>query len=199
VNPVEQSMSEAMYQQASSMHSGSRITNVRYSEGESRDGTVDLSFDAVMPVQMKGNINDPQVQKILAYALMSSQNPGVRLQTANMLASQSARSATGDVDIKEALIAALETDENPGVRREALAALQKFTYDDQVKRAYLTVLMKDKNSGMRIGAINAIIKVQAVGVRLDSDVISVMQQKKQSDENSYIRTRATSFLEGVQQ
>jgi hypothetical protein len=198
-NPVEQSMSEAMFQQASSMQSGSRITNVRYSEVESRDGSIDLNFDAVMPVHMQGNINDPRVQKILVYALMSSQNPGVRLQTANMLASQTAPSATGDFDIKEALIMALETDENPGVRREALAALQRFHYDDQVKRAYLTVLMKDKNSGMRIGVINALIKVQTEGLRLDSDVISVMHQKKQTDENSYIRTRATSFLKGVQQ
>jgi hypothetical protein len=199
VNPMEQSMSEARYLQATSMHSDSRITNVRYTEGESRDGTVELNFDAVIPVHMQGNIDDPQVQKVLAYALISSQNPGVRLQTANMLASQSAPSATGDADIKEALITALETDENPGVRREALAALQKFHYDDQVKRAYLTVLMKDKNSGMRIGVINALIKVQSEGLRLDSDVISVMHQKKQSDDNSYIRTRATSFLEGIQQ
>jgi hypothetical protein len=198
-NPVAQSMTEAMFQQASLMQSGSRITNVRYSEVESRDGSIDLSFDAVMPVHVNGNISDPRVQKILAYALMSSQNPGVRLQTANMLASQSAPSATGDIEIKKALITALETDENPGVRREALAGLEKFPFDEQVKHAYLTVLMKDKNSGMRIGVINALTQVRAGGLRLDSDVISVMQQKKQSDENSYIRTRATSFLEGVRQ
>jgi hypothetical protein len=184
-HPAEQSMTETMVEQASSMQSGSRIANVRFSEFESRDGSIDLSFDAVMPVRLHGNINDQRIQKILTYALMSSQNPGIRLQTANMLSSQTTP--------------AMETDENPGVRREALAGLQKFSYDDQIKRAYLSVLMKDKNSGMRIEVINALTRVRAEGLRLDSDVISVMQNKKQTDENIYIRTRATSFLEGVHQ
>jgi len=199
VQPEDQSMTDVMVEQASSMQSGSRIANVRYSEIGRRDGTIDLTFDAVMPVRLQGNINDQRIQKILTYALMSSQNPGVRLQTATMLGSQTTPFATTDSDIKEALIAALETDENTGVRREALVGLQRFQYDDRIKQAYLAVLMKDKNSGMRIEVINALTRVRTEGLSLDSDVISVMQQKKHTDENSYIRTRATSFLEGVQQ
>jgi hypothetical protein len=198
-HPAEQSMTETMVEQASSVQSGSRIANVRFLEFESRDGSIDLSFDAVMPVRLHGNINDQRIQKILTYALMSSQNPGIRLQTANMLSSQTTSAATRDNDTKNALITAMETDENPGVRREALAGLQKFSCDDQIKRAYLSVLMKDKNSGMRIEVINALTRVRAEGLSLDSDVISVMQNKKQTDGNAYIRTRATSFLEGVQQ
>ncbi len=197
--PTERSMTEIMFEKASSMQSGSRITNVRFSDMASNEGFIDLSFDALTPIHVKGNINDQRVQRILAYALMSSQNPGTRLQTANILAAQTTATVTHDVDIRGALITALETDENPGVRKEALAALQKFPYDEQVKHAYLTVLMKDKNSGMRIGVINALTRVQAEGLRLDSDVISVLQKKMQSDENIYIRARATTFLEGVQQ
>ncbi|MGD0337488.1 MAG: HEAT repeat domain-containing protein [Bacteroidota bacterium] len=197
--PTERSMTEIMFEKASSMQSGSRITNVRFSDMASNEGIIDLSFDALTPVHVKGNINDQRVQRILAYALMSSQNPGTRLQTANILAAQTTVTVTHDADIRGALITALETDENPGVRREALVALQKFPYDEQVKHAYLAVLMKDKNSGMRIGVINALTRVQAGGLRLDSDVISVLQKKMQSDENTYIRARATNFLEGVQQ
>lgn len=197
--PSDRLITEAMFENASSMQPGSRITNMRFSDSDTRDGLIDMSFDAVMPVHITGNFNDQRVQKVLAYALISSQNPGTRLQTANMLASQTTSTVTRDVDIKGALISALESDENPGVRKEALSALQKFPYDTQVKNAYITVLMKDKNSAMRIGVINALTRVQAEGLRLDSDVISVIQKKTRFDENSYIRARATTFLEGVQQ
>ncbi len=193
------SIGQSVLEQASDLQSGARVVNLRFADGGTGNGAVDLTFDAVVPMHVKGSPSDPAIQRILASALMNSQNPGVRFQTANMLASRKVSAVTADADVRDALITALETDENPGVRKEALAGLRKFPFDNEIKRAYMRVLMKDKNSGLRIDVINALTRVQSEGVRLDSDVVSVLQQKQQSDENEYIRTRATTLLQGVQQ
>jgi hypothetical protein len=105
---------------------------VRFVNSNPNTGEVEFSFDAVKPVYMKGSVNDPDVQKILAYALLNEQNPGVRLRSVDVIGSEHLKSTGSEVEIKWALIAALKSDDNPGVRKEALAVPEKFPFDDVV-------------------------------------------------------------------
>ena len=47
-----------------------KITNVRFEQPAGNNGEVQFTFEAVKPVTMKGNINDPKIQMILAQAFL---------------------------------------------------------------------------------------------------------------------------------
>lgn len=174
-----------------------QITNVRFLDPDASDGEIEFTFDAVRPVRMKGNINDPQVQKLLAHALVSSQNPGVRLKSVSALA-EHPDPLTGK-DIREALLGALTSDANPGVRKEALTLLQKLPFDNEIKDALLFVLKNDQNSGVRIAAITGLEKFKGQAALKDEEVLKVLREKVEKDDNNYIRLIARNFLEEIKQ
>jgi anti-sigma factor RsiW len=172
-----------------------QITNVKFVDSGDKNGEVEFTFDAVMPVHMKGSVNDPKIQQVLAHALLNEQNPGVRLRSVNAIASQ--ESFTVDNDVKKALIQALKSDENPGVKKEAMKVLQKFPFDEQVKKAFLDVLLHENNSALRIAAINALDSLKNKST--DREFLEVLKQKTQTDNNEYIRLRTKAILQEIQQ
>ncbi|MBI4810181.1 MAG: HEAT repeat domain-containing protein [Ignavibacteriales bacterium] len=115
------------------LNDDSRISNVQFISLDKTSGEVEFTFEASMPVHMKGRVSDPTIQKVLAYALISDQNPGVRLQSVNALASE-AHTAQPDAEVMEALISAVRFDKNPGVRKEALDMLGNYTAEREQQR-----------------------------------------------------------------
>lgn len=172
-----------------------QITNVKFIDSGMNSSEVEFTFDAVMPVHMKGSVNDPKIQQVLAHALLNEQNPGIRLRSVNAIASQ--QSFTVDNDVKKALILALKSDENPGVKKEAMKVLQKFPFDEQVKRAFLDVLQHEVSSALRIAAINALDSLKNKST--DREFLDVLKQTTQSDNNKYIRVRTQAILQEIQQ
>ncbi len=193
---VTQNLVQPANQLASPTISGeTRITNVRFLNSDPSNGQIEFVFDAVKPVKMKGSINDEQIQKVLAHAILNEENPGVRLKSVSAVSSQK----TTDRDVKYALISAAKSDENPGVRKEALKALMGLPFDPDIKGAFLFVLAHDKNSGMRIAAINFLDSVKTSATGVDQDFLSILKQKMKSDDNDYIRLRAKAVVEETQQ
>jgi hypothetical protein len=167
------------------------ITNVRFLDANAKDdGQVEFAFDAVRPMTVKGSLNDTRIQKVLTYAMVKEQNPGVRLRAINALQESKAKP---DPEMKHALITAMKNDENAGVRREALSLLQKFNFDEELRNAYLYVLQHDKNAAMRIAAIKSLEARKAD----DKEVINVLKDRMQSDTNNYIRMKAKAVLQEV--
>jgi anti-sigma factor RsiW len=169
------------------------IANVRFLDADASDGHVEFYFDAVVPMHVRGDVNDARVQKVLSHALIRGQNAGVRLRAISALSGDNLDQA--DQEVKNALIAAAKGDDNDGVRMEALTALKQFDYDEQIKEALLHVLNNDPNPGLRIAAINSFQKEQLK----DPDVIGVLQEKSESDGNGYIRVRSRAVLQEVSQ
>lgn len=163
-----------------------QITNVRFVDSDASDGQVEFTFDAIRPMRIKGNIQDPKVQQVLSYAILN-ENPGVRLRAVNTLKEYPSEKA--DPEVKAALIKALKTDKNEGVRKEAMTVLQKMEMDDQTRTAFLYVLKNDSNPMLRIEAIKSLQSEHK-----DKDVQDVLKDKQQSDDNSYIRLKAKSIL-----
>jgi len=177
----------------------SHISNVRFLGNDPAAGEIEFTFDAVTPVHIKGNVNDAQVQKVLTHALLDEENPGVRLQSVNAIASQTVRIGETDKQVQNALIKALKSDQNPGVRKEALRALLRYPVDESIKAAFLYSLVHDKNAGIRIAVINSLDSTRTVGKPLDKDVLEVLKDRMSTDDNNYIRVRAkAAVLEGHQ-
>ena len=170
------------------------ITNVRFLNPGSSSSDVEFVFDAVKQVKMKGKLSDPEIQKILAEALVNEKNPGARIVTVNALANQVVENKASDPRVKDALISALKYDNNPGVRREALKALLELPYDNQINDCLLYVLQRDKNSGMRIAAINGLALAKMNGQTINKETLNVLNQKVKNDDNEYVRIRAASLL-----
>jgi hypothetical protein len=172
-----------------------RITNIRFLKSDPESGELEFAFEAVKPMRVKGNINDEQIQKILAHALLTEQNPGVRLQSVSTIAIQKPQ----DKEIKSALLTSLKTDNNVGVRSETLKALKNFPLDDDIIHGILFVLTHDRNPGIRIAAINYLDSAKVAGRAIDQDILSVLRDRMHADDNNYVRLRAKAVVEEVQQ
>lgn len=178
------------------LSSSPRISNVRFIDSDDADGEVEFTFDAVMPVRMKGRVDDPNVQKVLAHALLSDLNPGVRLQSVSALTSELNPPQLED-ELMDALISAVRFDKNPGVRQVAMQALQQYRKDPKVRQALLDVLVRDQTAGLRIAAINILTTWNGESIRGDSALIQVLKTKLINDSNNYIRMRSHAVLKEI--
>ena len=176
-----------------------RIDNVRFIDSDASDGEVEFEFDAIAPMHLKGRVEDPEIQKVLTYALLNASNAGVRLKTVNAIAQQNEEKKSVDPAIKAALISSLKNDQNPGVRREALRVLQQFGFDNEIRDAVLQVLIHDSNSGMRVAAINALEMAKLDGKKFDSSMVTILKKQMEKEENSYIRNRAATLVKEIYQ
>ncbi len=170
-----------------------RITNIRFIDQDASDGEIEFIFDAVKPVRMKGSVNDEMIKNVLTYSMLNVENPGVRLNSINLISSES--KAEPDSDIKDAVITVAKFDENPGVRLQAIKLLSNLSYDEKIKNTLLYVLMNDEISGNRVEAINCLMAAQKKGTGFTEDELSIFKKKMTADENRYIRYQAKTVLE----
>ncbi len=172
-----------------------RYANVRFIGTDPSSGEVDFAFDAVRPVRMRGRIDDDQIQRILTHALLTEENPGVRLQSVSVLSGQK----MPDREVKVALIAALKGDENPGVRKEALNALRNYPMDEEIKSGLLYVLTHERNAALRIAAIDALDTRLVSSGGSDTEIMNAFKSLMQHDNNNYIRLRAKAAVQEIHQ
>ena len=173
--------------------SNTDISNIRLIDADPSDGQVEFVYDAVRPMRVKGSVNDKQIQALLTTALTREQNAGLRLQVVNTIGAN--KKASANPEVKAALITALKSDGNDGVRKEAMAVLKTFPFDSDIQSAFVYVLQRDANPALRIDAIKSLEeqKIQ------DPEMLTILKEKSESDDNSYIRRRATNILQEVSQ
>ena len=146
---------------------------------------ITIKYDAVSSQVRSGSLNDPNIQQLLLYAARNNYNPGVRMDSVDLLTQQ-----PNDTHVREALIYALRYDSNTGVRLKALDGLGPYVKGDvQVRDAVLESLMSDANPGIRVEALRLLEPV-----RCDSSVRIVLQRLAAKDENRYIRSQARTLL-----
>ena len=174
------------------VNGGSKLTNLQFVNKDFDNGEVEITYDKVVPVKVKGNVNDVEIQKVLAKSLLDNENPGIRLKTVSAIYSEKRENTTGV--LKDALLKAMMYDDNPGVRKEAMNALCNIPFDGKIRDAMIYVLQNDKNSGLRIQAINCLSEKNDIKKLTDPNTINVLREKMHEDENSYIKLRAKTIL-----
>ncbi len=169
-------------QQQPQVASVSGVSSIVQQPGSSQ---VTIKYDTVVPQQATGSFGDPQIQQLLLYAARNNFNPGVRMDSVNLLTQQ-----PSNEHVRDALLYALRYDSNTGVRLKALDGLGQYVKSDtQVRDAVLEALMSDANPGIRIEALRLLDPVRA-----DSSVRIVLQRLAQKDENRYIRSQARAMV-----
>ncbi len=169
------------------------ISNIQFVDSDVSDGTLEFRFEAVTTVQIRGSIDDPDIQRVLTFAVLNERNPGVRLRALNAVRESDRLHSLSE--IRSALFTALKSDPNPGVRGEVFNALSRYTFDEEIKDAMIHTLIYDENPALRIGAIN---RLQEQGPALfDEQLQEVLKTRMLSDENTYIRTKARTVLSNL--
>ncbi len=169
------------------------ISNVRFVDSDVPDGTLGIRFEAVRPVQIMGPVDDPDIQRVLTFAVLNEQNPGVRLRAVNAVSASAGLQS--DHEIRDALVTALKTDSNAGVRGEAFNALSRYPFDEAIRDAMIHTLVFDENPALRINAINRL--QEQVPASFDENLESILRSRMVLDENAYIRTKARTVLSNL--
>ncbi len=146
---------------------------------------VEIKYDTLTPQSATGDMNNPDIQKLLVYASRNNVNSGIRLNSVDLLTKNSQ-----DQKIREALVASLRYDTNPGVRLKSLEALGPYAKDDvSVRDSIVEALLHDGNPGVRGEALQMLQPVKT-----DGTVRMALQFLSEKDKDPAIRRQSRAML-----
>lgn len=149
-------------------------------------GEVQIVLDETRRRVVSGQLNDSNIQRLMLAAAHDENNPGVRVESVDILKSHSDSS-----EIRGLLLNRVVQDPNPGVRLKALDGLKPFTGDPDVRKVLAQVLLQDDNPGVRIQAVDALTS------HADDNIVGVLQSVVQREDNSYVRRRCAKALKDM--
>ncbi len=148
-------------------------------------GRVQIAVDETRQRMVSGRFDDPAIQQLLLAAAREEDNPGLRVESVELLKGQ----CGGSMEIRGALVDAIENDPNPGVRLKALEGLKSLAADAAIKKTLTQVLLKDNNAGVRIQVIDLLM------THRDESMVGVLQTVVDREENRYVRMRCRKALQ----
>ena len=161
----------------------SAVRSVQPAPAGSPSGEVQIVVDQTQRRVLSGQVNDGNIQRLLLAAAHDENNPGVRVESIDVLKSHSDSS-----EIRSLLLNRLMHDPNAGVRLKALDGLKAFTNDPDVRKGLAQVLLADDNPGVRISAVDALT------AHASDDVVGVLQNVVEKENNGYVRRRCEKAL-----
>jgi hypothetical protein len=166
------------------------IANVSSVVREPNSETVEVTYNRLVPVKVRGTLDDPKIRTILLAGTQSEGN-SVRDNSVSLLAAEcrAGHSCNGG-PIREALMVAARYDGSPDVRKKALQGLEPYIAEDmRVRDAVLEILMDDGDPSVRTAAISVLRPVEA-----DSSVRQVLRTVAVEDKNPYIRNASQQVI-----
>jgi len=161
------------------------VSNIRSVQPD-HAGSVQISLDETRRRVISGRLDDHNIQRLLMAAAREQDNPGVRVESVELL-----KGRGSSVAVRGVLLEAVTHDPNPGVRLKALEGLKSFAADADVRKTLAQVLLKDQNAGVRIQAIDLLIANQ------DAATVSTLQTLIGKEDNNYIRMRCQNALRNM--
>lgn len=161
---------------------GPVASRVRFVEpGES--GRVQIVVEETRQRTLSGGMDDDGIRALLLHAARESSDPGVRVETMDLLKGQ-----PQSQDVRKALLHALRQDTNAGVRLKALEALRPSAGDPDVRQALADVLLRDDNPGVRTQAVDLLTQ------KREPELVGVLQELMTRENNNYVRMKCQRVL-----
>ena len=145
-------------------------------------GGVAISLDETRRKVVKGSMNDGNIQRLLL-AAAHEDNPAVRVESVDLLRSQS-----GSTEVRDALLNVLSADSNAGVRLKALEGLKPLAGDSEVRNTLRRVLLADDNAAVRMLVIDLLV------AHRDDTMVGMMQGMVQKENNDSVRLKLEKAL-----
>jgi HEAT repeat protein len=157
-------------------------SRVRYVEPDGA-GQVQIIVEETRQRVLSGDMQDEPIRRLLLAAARESADPGVRVETMDLLKSQAQSS-----EVRRALLHALQHDPNGGVRLKALEGLRAAAKDAEVRRVLANVLLTDTNPGVRTQAVDLLTENR------EPSLVGVLQELMTREENNYVRLKCQKTL-----
>ena len=152
-------------------------------------GDLEIEFSQTREEKVSGNVNDPYIQKLLAYAMVKDENPGTRLRSVKLSTEMNA----GD-EILSALITTVKSDENNAVRLKAMKALKQFPLSEKIKQLCVDVIANDDFPTMRMEAIQILTESDNMNVEDNS----VLKKAAEEDDAEGVRSLINQYYNNLQ-
>ena len=165
----------AMEDAMNALQSSMLVSHFQIIPSPDKPNEIEVRFHTLQEKRLRGDLNDPEIQYVLSYALVNEPRDNIRLKSVGLL-DPSVMNNT----MHQALIHALEHDSNPGVRLKAIKLIKTLPIDDSTKEILISALFQDPNAGVRIEAANALSQTA------DPNIRPILQNKAAEDE--YIST-----------
>ncbi|MEE4310871.1 MAG: HEAT repeat domain-containing protein [candidate division KSB1 bacterium] len=169
----------------------SGMTDINYVHYEPDSKQLIIGYNSIVEEKIRGDATQPEIQRMMAYALMHEERPNVRLKTVSAL------SALEELDINliRTLIDVMQSDENPGVRLKAVKVLNAIPISSDLKNmlidVFTKVVLKEENSAIRNEAINGLSRIG------NSDIVPFLYSVAENDTSDYARFKASQHLKKV--
>jgi hypothetical protein len=152
---------------------------------------VEVHFDRLVPITVRGALGDAQMQQLLLLGAQDQVNSEVEEESVRLLANESlAGHRYIDGPIRKALLVALRYGKNTEVRLNALNGLRPYVAEDtRVRDGVLESLMNDPTTTVRSRAIELLQPVEA-----DSSVREVFHTVASEDDDAQIRAVSREVL-----
>jgi hypothetical protein len=176
-----------------------RTDNVRIVDYNPQTNELEVAYDVVTRAHTKTRLEDNQTMTLIVKSLFQNTNSESRLRSIDMLREHYSRQGEGSSDAMDALMKTACLDESPAVRREAIIALESYSFDSRILETALKALRSDENPGVRIAAINLIALEHRPSKQYDQSFVDALKQSMQKDNNSYVRLKSKMLLQEVSQ
>jgi hypothetical protein len=165
------------------------IRQVRQVQPESGN-RVRIIVQEIRTHEVSGSRDSDDVRTLLMGAARESQDPGVRMDSVEMLAGQSG------FEIRNAILNTVKNDPNAAVRVKAIESLRQFPSDASIREVLESAMAHDADAGVRAEAMDVLVpsdgQVQVTPQLLQT--LSNVMRSSQSDD--YVRLRCTQILHG---
>ena len=149
---------------------------------QDNSGGVAISLDETRRKVVKGSMKDSGIQRLLL-AAAHEDNPAVRVESVDLLRSQS-----GSSEVRDALLNVLSADTNAGVRLKALEGLKPLAGDPEVRKTLRNALLTDDNVAVRMQVIDLLV------ANRDDNMVGMMQGLVQKENNDSVRLKLEKAL-----
>jgi len=158
------------------------LVNVRSAQPDN-SGRVRIAYDETTRREITGSVDNKDIQNLLLVAAREEDDPGVRVESVDLL-----KDHAGSSEVRDALLNALLHDSNAGVRLKALEGLKPLAAEDAVRGALSRALEYDENDAVRMQAVDLLT------MRRDDAIVPVLQNLVQREDNGYVRSKCEKAL-----
>ena len=161
-----------------------RIRDIQPSDND----RVRIIVDRISENEVTGRVDDDAVRQLLLAAAKDSNDPGIRVDSVEMLKGQNGN------DVRDALLHSAQYDSNAAVRLKALEGLRQFAGDPVTRDALKFVLEHDDDPGVRTEAIDVLVPEKGKA-QFSPELAGMLQEVMRSQqEDDYVRMRCFQVL-----
>ncbi len=160
-----------------------QLENTKMRLTGNKSSPIEFAFQTNEDLQVKGGLDDQNVQQLLYYFLLNDENTGNRLKAVQMVKELEPHKETMLV-----LISSMLSDENPGVRLKSARLLQDYEPSKLLLEACQKVLLEDSNEAVRQEALGILARYPSQTMIPTLRVVGLM------DENVFIRNQAKAIV-----